>query len=208
MKKFKATKNISFENSKNKKNLWKNKQMLWIMAGFIVLLMVGSILTIMFQGKDDVSQEKEENGYKFVFTQQKGWTTKINNQDIGFAYLPSELNDIKKDPYFYLPPAKTYVAFNGNEFMENSQEINILLGFLGMTGRKAFPACTEEKNCGSDLPIANCDNAMNNTNIVYIYFGNETKIEQDKNCLKLESKLGDEMKIINLFVYQLLGIVR
>ena len=206
MNKFKLGKNISFDKTSNKKSLWKNKQMLWIMAGFIIILMVGSILTLMFTDQSS-SNAVEENGHKFFPDQNNnGWKTKVNGNEVSFAYLPSQLNDIKRD-FLFLAPGKTYVTFNGNEFLENSQEINILTSFLTATGRTASPACTSVNGCG-DLPLINCDTKLNDANIVYIYIGNETFETQQANCLKLSARPGDELRLINLFVYQLLGIVK
>lgn len=201
MKKYKFTKNI--ENKADvKKSIWKNKQLLWFMAFFIIVLMVGSVLTLWIRDEGD-SKEIDYNGHKFVYNQQTGWTTIVNGQQVSFEMLPTDIEGVKKESFFGLDVGKTYVAFNPAEFSEKSYEINRLISFLAFTGRQAFPACTKEEGCG-DLPVINCTSTT--SNVVYLVVSNETRIKQDYNCLILEAKPGDEIKVITMFLYQLLGI--
>lgn len=206
MKKYKATKNIPVERLSVQKSVFKSRRFLWILAGLIIVLMVGSVLVMMFEGEKDNGNTFEFNGHKFILDPQKGWITKVNGQDVGFEFLPFEVNNLSRPSFFGLGLGKTYVTFNPSEFSDRSYEVSRLIAFLTFTGRQAFAACTNETGC-ADLPVINCSQDTSD-NIVYIYLGNETRIEQENGCLKLEAKPGDELKVVSLFIYQLLGIIK
>jgi hypothetical protein len=199
MKKFKHTKKIEVREG-TKRSLWKNKKFLWILAFFIMIVMVFSVFTLMFSNKNS-SKTIDYNGYKFTYT-EKGWVTQINGQNVAFDVLPTDVQGIQSTKFGF-GLGKTYVAFNPTEYSENTYEISRLLAFLAFSGRQTYPACITEIGCG-DLPVVDCNKT--GENIVYFRTGNSTEILQEGNCLVLQSKPGDETKVIALFVYQLLGI--
>lgn len=205
MKKYKVGKDISFQGNR-KKSFFKDRKVLLGLAAFIILIMVTSVLTLMFEKDNDNQQEIDYNGYKFAYDPQSGWATTINGQKVGFELLPTDVVNLSQNSFFGFGLGKTYVTFKPNEFSENSYEIGRIIAFLTFSGRQSFPACSQEEGCG-DLPVVSC--SENSTeNVIYIYIGNETKITSQGNCLKLEARPGDELKVMTLFVYKLLGIVR
>lgn len=204
MKKYKVGKNIIIAEKKDS-GFFSSKKILFILVALVIILMVGSMLVMFFEKGNNQEGGTVYNNYRFFYDPQKGWMTKVNGQDVSFEFLPSELEGSAPGSFYGFNLGKTYVSFNPNEFSENSYEIKRLLGFLVFTGRKALPACSSDNNCG-DLPVVECSENSTN-NIIFLYIGNETKINQEGNCLKLESKPGDEIKVIGLFIYKLLGIM-
>ena len=60
------------------------------MGGFVIFLMVMSVLALYRPGND--SELYEYNSYRF-YSSQQGWFTRVNNQQLYVAYLPNELDN-------------------------------------------------------------------------------------------------------------------
>ena len=63
-------------------------------------------------------------------------------------------------------------------------------------------ACTKEEGCG-DIPIMDC---RNSNKAVYLRKTNTTQIFKEDNCIVLEYASGEEIKVINKFMYGILGV--
>src|SRR3989344_595695 len=115
-----------------KQSLLKNKKILvYFLGGMIIFLMVGSLLSLWaFKGENGNTEVNayEYNGYKFLKA-NNGFILSINNKDIGFNYLPNELEGINNDDFNFLNN-KYYVIFNPEELNEGSYEINRIRGIL------------------------------------------------------------------------------
>ena len=197
MKKWKYSKDPSSQELKIP--FWKNKKSILILGIGIILLMIGSVLT--FFTNPDTENQLNYNGHNF-FLSSTGWTTMIGNQQVSFEQSPQDLENIPIES-FHLPDKKIYLAFNPEETTENSYEIQRLRSFLFFTGITTNPACIQEKGC-SDLPLVHCTDT--NT-LLYLHYGNESKISTQDNCIILETENSNPSKTINRFIYKILGIM-
>jgi len=185
-----------------KQSLLKNKKILvYFLGGMIIFLMVGSLLSLWaFKGENGNTEVNayEYNGYKFLKA-NNGFILSINNKDIGFNYLPNELEGINNDDFNFLNN-KYYVIFNPEELNEGSYEINRIRGILNYFNILGAPACDKEEKC-SDIPVKDCS-----VDAVYIKKG-ENKIYKDNKCIVL-SYNEDSAKIVDLFFYKALGVMK
>ena len=184
------------DNKKNKLNI--------IFVGTILFLMVFSIFAVkLFGGNNDQDTEKTDyNGFEVV---NKGnyWSVIANNIEYGFEYPPQELEHIsslnlKNEPL----SGKVYILFDPEITTQNSQEVLRLRQFLSSKGVLVSLACTKEEGCG-DIPIMDC---RNSNKAVYLRKTNTTQIFKEDNCIVLEYASGEEIKVINKFMYGILGV--
>ncbi len=54
------------------------------------------------------------------------------------------------------------------------------------------------------MPIVDCNNQ---NKIIYLRNNNSTEIVMENNCIILNSNYGDEVKVINRFMYGILGVI-
>ncbi len=198
MKKWKHSKNQETY-TEDKQGFFKKNKTLLILGIGIILLMIGSVLTFFTNSEDQNSLDY--NGHSFFLT-PTGWNTKINGQDATFEQSPKELESIPA-VNFQLPQSKIYLAFNPNETTSESYEIQRLKSFLFFMGKTPVPACIQEEGC-SDLPLVKCTDEKQ---IILLTYGTESKITQDHNCIVLTTDV-DPTRVLNRFIYKLLGIMQ
>ncbi len=206
MKKKKLSKNRlqSVENSDKKQ---KKKIIPIIIMGFIVFIMIFSVLAITLFFNDDTAQNQDEvkyNGYIIAYN-GNNYAVYVNNVNYPFEYPPIEVENIKssinlKEEVF---TPKAYLLFNPGEFQENSQELARIQNFLFNNGIITNLACSKEEGCG-DLPIINCRNP---NKVVYIRNADQSSISNEENCIMLDFKEGEQLKVINSFMYRILGVI-
>ncbi len=203
MKKKKLSKS-NIENSDFSGNKPKRKLIGHIIIFGIVFIMIFSIFALSLGNNSDSNQDKiDYNGLEFV-NRGNGWITEIDGINYGFEYAPNEVEnieapDLKSESF----SGKVYVLFNPDEFNAVSQELTRLRGFLAAKGAIANLACSAEEGCG-DLPIVDCNNQ---NKIIYLRNNNSTEIVMENNCIILNSNYGDEVKVINRFMYGILGVI-
>jgi hypothetical protein len=62
-------------------------------------------------------------------------------------------------------------------------------------------ACPEGQTCEEDVPTKNCTN-----NFIIIKAANESSIKQDKNCVFIEGKSENLVKLTDSFLYKITEI--
>lgn len=197
MKKWKHSKDLESYNEPEQ-SFWKSKKTVLILGIGIIFLMIGSLLTFFTSPENE--QYQEYNGYSFYLT-QTGWITQLNGQQASFEQSPSELQNIPVEP-FTLNEQRVYLAFDPADTNELSYEIQRLKAFLFLSGKNAIPACTTEEGC-SDIPLITCENPEKS---VYLKYGKQERIYKSGNCIILESQ-GDPTRIMNRFIYKILGVM-
>lgn len=205
MKKKKFSKNrLQQETDKNVK-VKSRKNYILVFVGIIIFTMVFSILAIKL-GNTDTGEETEKleyNGFKFSVNGNL-LVSKINGANYNFEYSPKEVENIKsitlKGESFN---SKIYLLYDPIEYNENDFEFIRLKQFLLSKGANINFACTNEEGCG-DLPILDCRNA---NKVVYLKTSNKNEIYTEENCIVLGAVKGDELKVVNRFIYGILGVI-
>ena len=205
MRKRKFSKNREIIDKKDlKTSFFSGKNVPLFVVSGILLIMILSIFAVGFGG-DSVSETNklEYKGYNFV-NREGIWTININSVKHNFEYSPNDVETVSSINFKNINfPVKTYLIFNPDEFSENSLELARIRQFLFYKGISTSLACIKEQNCG-DLPIVDCNTYEN---VIYFKNGETTQIYLNNKCIVLESVPGNEVKIINRFMYDLLGII-
>ncbi len=183
-----------------KESVLKSKKLLVYILGLgIILLMVGSVLSL-WVFKEEQNTETttfEYNGYKFI-NSNNGYILNINNKNIAFNYLPNELEDINIEGFNFVNN-KYYILFDSAELNEGSYEVSKIKAILNYFGVSGVPACIKEEGC-TDIPIKDCS-----TDAIYLKKGDNKIYNQDK-CIVLS--YDNSGKIIDLFFYKALGAMK
>ncbi len=199
MKKKKYSKELVANQSLTLEKPHKKKTLLYVLGGFIILVMVGSILG--YYGADSATSAATYQGHTFVQTAQ-GWMTIMNGQQLAFQYHPRTIANYTHIPLLF--GQKVYILFNPQEYTEKSPELQYLQAYLRFTGHTVNFACTHDKNC-SDLPILSCTNEQQD--ILFYTQGTATALRKQDSCTVLTYQPGEETQAHELFAYTLLGIL-
>ncbi len=202
MKKKKLSKDRVFDIQSSKNESFFKKNIGLIVVGGIVFLMVFSVFAVSIGRSDDLSSQKEFDykGHKII---NKNGIFYIKDQlDYGFEYSPLDLENIMTIDFKSELSGKVYLAFDPDQFSQDSLELDRIKKFLFSRGLVVSLSCIKEKGCG-DLPVVNCNNI---NKVIYFKNSDKTDITKQDNCIILESKKSEEILIINKFIYAALGV--
>ncbi len=176
----------------------------------IITIMVGAIMVLSIIGYMWSDNTETSNYKKFKFQQtQNGWMTKISGNTHYFWFHPTQLEQIKTEsstvakiknsPQIYIthdPKNKypEYVDLAKFELAKNLFEKGIYI---------VNAATTNETN----LETASCE--LNKTlTIIQLEEGNETKIIENGNCIRLQASSGmDFIALKDRLLYGFYGIM-
>jgi hypothetical protein len=132
-----------------------------ILAVFILLIMVSSVIGFIYSPKDQNNPNQNSidyKGFKFQITNDNRFITNFNGNNIIFDYNPNELKDINV-PNFQLTKDKVYLIFNPDERDNNlDYAISKIAYNLQFKNIRGILACSTEKNCPNEIPIKDCNN--------------------------------------------------
>ena len=176
----------------------------------IVFLMVSSVVGFVIfsgAGNDDnqTTADFEYNGYGFTKL-NSGWLTKINQADVYFDYLPTEVSEINYNKEEKLSiSSKVYLAYDP---AEKDSNMDFILGKidqnLRILGYTTNLACVNEQNC-PDIPIVDCNN---NQNVLLIKIGETNRIYKQDGCLFVEGEdIIGVSKSSDKFIYSITGVM-
>ena len=205
MKKHRSFKGIEKEEKKSKVGMF--------LAIFIAVIMIGGIGGIFLSNpgaKQDFSYEK----YSF---RSKGdlWVTKIDKQEKAFYFLPQEVDFLEvssqasqllkrsngaiitSDPYLNTTGKLQAVAIFKAELTQTMFDKN----------KQVILASTKPIN-SSELPVITCENSTILFPVMYIDYGNETKIEAVNECIVV-SAVNERtlIAILENLRYRLYGVI-
>jgi hypothetical protein len=186
MKIRKVSKRDNVITEKKKKRKW-----IPIISLFIIIVMVGSSLVLMKNKEDNYNY----NGFSITKT-ENGWLLSKGQGSLLFIYDPKSLENIKIENINI--GNKVYTIIDNNSV----QEIDILKTYLRNLGFSVNDACFSEENC-PDVPIVSCNSTVP---VLYFKEGNISISKQD-NCIRLNSNKEDKLKIINVLIYKILGVL-
>jgi len=172
----------------------KKKPYLVLIGFFLIGLM---ILGGVFLGGTTNEEKVEYNKHTFLF-RNGGWYTSLQAEQIGFQYLPSDVEMIPSESFSF--SEKVYVVFDPREFSESSSEVQTLLSFLRFAGYISSASCSVDEECG-DLPLY-----QEQGDCVLLQSNDETKIYKEGRCVVLSAD-GDFGLVIHAFLFQLFNII-
>lgn len=160
----------------------------------IFLLVISTAGYSLISSTHDDNQEVEENGFKFL-RGSGGWITSVNEQNFGFRYLPSELENVSIQGDYSL---NDYSNSDVIYFVGSSDAVQEILSNLARFVLRYQEACLNESKCGGDFPIKTCSDKL-----IILNPENITKVYKKDNCVHIQ---GDQLKAADAFLYKVLKI--
>ena len=192
-----------------KKKQKEKKHLNALMALFIAVLMVGSILGLMWSGNADDDLNYKDYKFKVVGNQI---STKINDVVYYFYYHPTDLlsMNVSEEADSILDNVEmVYLTFDPEadniEYIESTR-FELAQEFI-KTGKVMMNGQIKEDRV-YNYPIITCDNATEFIPVIYLMNGGETQIYSIGNCIMAESAF--EQAFIALkdkIMYMVLGVL-
>jgi hypothetical protein len=176
-----------------------------LIAGIVmVAVMFFSVVGYSFMGRDG---ESNGEGLKLTynnleFIKENGlWITTLGNFKFSFRYSPTEVDKVSSllnllNTYSGKP---LYFSANGPE-----AEIARNLFYQNQIAQRVQYACIEGEKCvNTDYPMKTC---QDNFFIIKESDSNSTKVEQRQNCVFIEGKKEDLIKLTDSVLFKIIGI--
>ncbi len=191
------------------------KKKKWNWAAIIIsFILISSTFAITFFGlSSDTSTEtvRKYKNYKFTRTQD-GWQTDINDKQIFFNYLPSEVETIKVDQSIidrlrFTPEIDVTLSINDSNAdtiaLAQLQMEQILADLSLIYLRKGF-----DTNTSFNFPIITC-NESPNVPIIYFKTSLNTSISLYGSCIIAEGESSqDIIRLKDRIIYGIYGIIQ
>ncbi len=179
-----------------KEPFWKSKKLITsLMGGFIILIMVTSILGLWAEQKGE--NKYEYKGIKFTDTDY-GWIGYKDSQRITLRNNPSELENISIGyiPVYTLNSlGKVYISLDYNEEALKAMQVfeqNIKISTI------TVPACVKDTPRCAEMPLKSCEDTTETIGVIMMQKANETEVSLKNNCLKIQGP--DLTKIVEKLV--------
>lgn len=170
-----------------------------MIGGFLIFIMLISIIGYSFKGDEEENQKIKYNGIEFV-KESNLWSAEINDFKFYFKYNPNEVeklnNSLNKLNDYYNKPLYFY-----SENSEAETEIYRNLFYYNQIVQRIQKACLEGEECNEDLPIKNCED-----NIIIIKESEENEVTQEQNCVFIKGKKEKIIKLVDSFLYDIIGV--
>jgi hypothetical protein len=175
----------------------KKRIIMYLIGGFLILLMVGSVLNMDGEKKETY----EYNGIKFIRA-DIGWIGYLNDKPITLANSPEVIKDIRVygEGFKNLNSlGKIYLSVNPTDYLisglsEFSRNIQLEPALI--------PACFEDVAGCEERPIKDCDDSNVFTGVMIFKTGDNNTINFKNNCLVVEAKKGDMVKVIDRLILE------
>lgn len=178
----------------------KNRRNQIIIGILLVLIMFLSVLGYSFGAdKKNKNEELIYNTFKFI-KEENMWNVNVENYQFSFRYNPNEVDKLnsffnKIDSYFGEP---LYVY---SEDYDAEIEIYKNLFYQNKIVQRMQYACLEGEKCEKDSPIKTCAD-----NFIIIKEKEENRVMQEENCVFIEGKKEDLIKLSDSFLFRIIGI--
>ncbi len=165
----------------------------------LIFLMLLSVLGYSLSGRLNNQEETKTinyNGYEFI-PKSSYWSLNVQNLEFFFSYSPKEIENISGevnyiDSYYNMP---LYLQ------SKNSEAKRELYTNLNQVVQRMQNACLNEEDCEENIPIKDCTN-----NFIIIKEDNVSSIIQEENCVFIQGKEEDLVKITDEFLFKILRI--
>lgn len=194
--------------TKKKKSRFFNKQMALVI--FIIGIMIFSIGGFLLSSNPP-SQTVRYGTYSFV-RDGNLWITRINKLPVPFHFLPGDVSDlnISRDALNLLKNSRmVYTTFD--PAIEDLSVIELARFEM----REDFPnffniyvsdgVMTEDETY--NLPLITCDNATTFVPVISFVEKNTTNVYAEEECVIIEGKGSDFLRVKDRIMYSLLGIM-
>lgn len=178
------------------------------MSLFIVIIMTLSVLGFMVnKGSGD---QVKYNNFKFV-TKGNKWVIKINNNEVGFDYLPSQVENINVTDDV-IEAIKRSVQIDMTSYFDSKYKENIAEAQFGI--ERALLINNQFVRYGFttenefNFTVIGCEDATNYVPVLVFEESNETVVYREGNCVILKAK--SEQDVIALkdrILYGVFGII-
>ncbi|MBL7054379.1 hypothetical protein ISS05_01325 [Candidatus Woesearchaeota archaeon] len=189
----------------------KSEKIKKFMVFFMAFVMIGSIFGVMFFGYNEETNEVKYNDLVFV-QKQDLWSTKLDNKEVAFNYLPDDTKDISLGNDVSDRLVNALEIDLTSEFNDSFKEqialaehyLTLTLDNLNIYVRMGF---TAENEYGMD--VITCEDSIPTVPVIYFREGNETKVYLENNCIIAEAEGDfDILRIKDLLLYYILGILK
>lgn len=188
----------------------RSKRTAKIMVFFMAFIMIGSVFGVIFFGYNE--QENKVKYNNAVFVEKNGvWSTKINNKEAVFSYLPTDVTDVDMESAV-LDRISDIVEIDPTSDVNNSfkeyialaqHQMTLTLNNFNIYVRSGFTTENE-----FNMPVITCEDATPNVPVVYFIESNQTKVYLENNCIIAEGKDGfDFLRIKDRLLYNIFGIL-
>jgi hypothetical protein len=185
----------------SKKEEDKKKKRNQLIAGIVMIaVMFFSVAGYSFIGRNNSGGTTTKIVYKGIeFTKENNlWNAKIGDSKFSFHYNPNEVGKINStlnllEDYSGKP---LYFSSNGAEI-----EITRNLFYQNQIVQRVQYACLEGKECIADYPIKTCAD-----NFIIISESENAEIKQQGNCLFIQGKKEDLVKLTDSVLFKMIGI--
>ena len=197
----------------------KEERTKFYLAIFVIVIMVSSTIGFVLdfsmspdKGKDPTAIQF--NDYEFTQTEEGLLTTKINDVDAYFGYLPTSVQYITV-PEEVLTQLENAVTIR--VIYDPDSEIADALGFIQYSFELMIPPIKgtivlrglASENKQAELPVYTCDNATFDKPVLYLVQGDDIRIDQEEGCIKLiGTDAPSMMQLHDRLLYALFGVMR
>jgi len=178
----------------------------FIVGGVLIFIMLGSVFGIIadsFGKKESVVKSVTYNGFEFV-NQNGFWVSTIGSFQFVFNNNPEEIEF--NESVNMSPNINPLNAYSGKPLYVSSEDDSAkweiyrnLHPDSNQIVQRMQDACFDE--CEGDLPIKTCED-----NFIIIRESNESKIIQENNCVFIDGKKENLIKLVDKYLFKVLGI--
>lgn len=190
-------------NEKKKDNGRRNQIILGVLL--VALMVLGSLGYGFSNDENDISRKKVV--YKnFEFTSQGSyWVSNVGGKDYIFSYNPYEIErintSIQNIEKYYNQPLYVYPSETNDAILEVIRNLSPQFR-RDYIVQRTQEACLNEEDCeGTDWPLKDCSE-----NFIIVREANNSRIYQSGDCVYIEGKREDLVKLADEFLFKILGI--
>jgi hypothetical protein len=185
--------------SSKEKHEKKQKKNQLILGVILIVIMLFSTFAYSFMGNgsDENSEKVKYNDYEFI-KQNNLWYLEINENVFVFSYNPKEVEKIPS----YVNTLEHYYNLPLYIYSENPETRLEISRNMANYVLRVQNACVKGEECyDENLPIKTCEE-----NVILVKESEISLIKQEENCVFIQGKKEDLLKITDEFLFKILGI--
>lgn len=180
----------------------KDRKKQWLLAGILILVMLGSVFGVIVNSFGTNSQQPEMTYNGFIFINENGvYSTQVGNSRFYFSYNPKDIDSLAKE----VSMEKTLQDYSGKSLYVSSVDFSSygeIRGNLQNYAAGVQEACLQGEECTNEsLPKKTCLD-----NMIVIKYSEKNRIYESSNCIYIEGKEKDLLKLTDEFLLQLIGV--
>ncbi len=188
----------SFEHRREDK---RRKRNAYLIGGFMIFLMVSlSLGYIEFADSATPPSAIQDSGMTFIPVAGGGYAVQIGKDRVMFDYLPRDVVSFSHVS-LSLAPSRVYLV---SDLLDSEYGYQRLAAFLAYKEFFVQPACLAAEGCG-DLPVVSCTDTSRQ--IIILRQQTSSGISVDGSCVVVGFTEAEQIQIISLLIYQLLGVL-